>query len=201
MSNRHAEVGGNGDHSVKFCVEKSRKCFENVLKMSKVCKLWIHQSNFSEEDLVVNPKDFQNGLKEGDIIQIHQVFEENPGTCKLLLQIKSFQTDFQQKETISLKHSVANKFKFRAYFDVHVEVIDPSAFTLALVELKFKDEYLGRSDMWRFGKTLLDSAVYTSKKLNFAGARAEVHEMWAGGASAKKVACGVVGKDTRVRYY
>jgi hypothetical protein len=175
------------------------KNVKNASKMSKVCKLWIHQSNFSEEDLVLNPKDFQNGLNENDILQIYQIFEDGSGTCKLLLQIKSLQTDFQQKETISLKHSVASKFKFRAYWEVHVEIVDPSAFTLALVELKFKDQWLGRSDMWRFGKTLIDSAVYMSKKLSFAGARAEVHEMWASGETANKVTCGVVGKDTRVR--
>ena len=166
--------------------------------MSKVCTLWIHQSNFSEEDLVLNPKDFQNGLRENDVIQIYQCFEDKSGTCKLLLQIKSLQTDFQQKETISLKHSVASKFKFRAYWDVYIEKVDPAAFTLSLVELKFKDQWLGRSDMWRFGETLMDSAVYSSKKLCLAGARAEVHEMWSSGEKAQKVTCGVVGKDTRV---
>ena len=167
--------------------------------MSKIFKLWIHQSNFSEEDVVLNPKDFQYRLKENDILRIYQIFEDGSCTCKLLLQIGSLQTDFQQKETISLKHSVANEFKFRAYWDVHVEVIDPSVFTLALVELKFKDQWLNRSDMWRFGKTLIGSAVYTSKKLSFLGARAEVHEMWASGETAMKVTCGVVGNDTRVR--
>ena len=167
--------------------------------MNKVCKLWIHQSNFSEEDLVLNPKDFQNVLKENDILQIYQTFEDGSSTCKLLLQIKSLQTDFQQKETISLQHSVASKFKFRAYWDVHVTIIDPAAHTLALVEVKFKDQWLGRGDMWRFGKSLTDSAVYTSKKLSFAGGRAEVHEMWPSGEAEKKVTCGVVGKDTRVR--
>ena len=167
--------------------------------MTKVCKLWIHQSNFSEEDIVLNPKDFQNNLKENDILQIYQIFENGTSTCKLLLQVKPLQTDFQQKETISLKHSVASKFKFRAYWDVHIHIVDPSAYTLALVELKFKDQWLGRSDMWRFGKTLIDSAVYTSKKLSFAGARADVHEMWASGETTKRVTCGVVGKDTRVR--
>ena len=180
------------------CEQILWKNVQNAFKMSKVCKLWIHQANFSEEDLVLNPKDFQNGLKENDILQIYQIFEDGSSTCKLLLQIKSLQTDFQQKETISLKHSVANKFKFWAYWDVQVEIIDPSAFTLALVELTFKDQWVGRSDMWRFGKTLIDSAVYTSKKLSFAGARAEVHEMWASGETVK-VTCGVVGKDTRVR--
>ena len=166
--------------------------------MSKVCKLWIHQSNFSEEDIVLNPKDFQNNLKENDILQIYQIFENGTSTCKLLLQVKTLQTDFQQKETISLKHSVASKFKFRAYWDVRIHIVDPSAHTLALVELKFKDQWLGRSDMWRFGKTLIDSAVYMSKKLSFARARADVHEMWASEETTKRVMCGVVGKDTRV---
>ena len=149
---------------------------------------------------MLNPKDFQNALKDNDILQIYQTFEDGSSTCKLLLQIKSLQTDFQQKETISLQHSVASKFKFRAYWDVHVKIIDPSAHTLALVEVKFKDQWLSRSDMWRFGKILTDSAVYTSKKLSFAGARAEVNEMWPSGEAEKKVTCGVVGKDTRVRF-
>ena len=167
--------------------------------MNKVCKLWIHQPNFSEEDLVVNPKDYPNGVKEGDIMQIYQVFEDGSSTCKLLLQIKSLQTDFQQKETISIKHSVANQFKFRSYWDVNVKVVDTSGFTLDLVEVKFKDQYFSRSDMWRFGKTLVNTAVYMSKKFSFAGARGEFYEMWANGDSWKKVTCGVVGEETKVR--
>lgn len=166
--------------------------------MNKVCKLWIHQPNFSEEDLVVNPKDFRNGVKEGNIFQVYQVFEDGSSTCKLLLQITSLQTDFQQRETISIKYSVANKFKFRPYWDIHLQLVDPSTFALDLVELTFKDQYFGRSDIWRFGKSLINSSVYASKKLSYARARAEVHEMWTNGENAKKVTCGVVGEDTRV---
>lgn len=46
--------------------------------------------NIVEEDLLINPKDFQEA-KEGDIVEIfHPSEDDNP---RLLLQIKTFKDD------------------------------------------------------------------------------------------------------------
>lgn len=84
-------------------------------------------------------------------------------------------------ETISVDQSVAQAFKLRAYQDVIVNIVDPKVrslcrhcfsissptfslivffprsqdVTLDLVELTFKDQYIGRGDMWRLKKSLV----------------------------------------------
>lgn len=82
-------------------------------------------------------------------------------------------------ETISVDQTVAQAFKLRAYQDVIVNIVDPKVrslwallgpstvagtqclfsfcqdVTLDLVELTFKDQYIGRGDMWRLKKSLV----------------------------------------------
>lgn len=52
-------------------------------------------------------------------------------------------------EAISVEQSIAFTFQLRTYSDVKVGLVNPSLVTLDSVELTFKDQYLGRSDMWR----------------------------------------------------
>ena len=49
------------------------------------------------------------------------------------------------------------------------------------VELVFREQYMGRSEMWRMKKKLLDSVVYMSKKVELCNdaLRCVVNEMWA----------------------
>uniref|UniRef100_A0A3P8X2B6 DEP domain containing 5, GATOR1 subcomplex subunit n=1 Tax=Cynoglossus semilaevis TaxID=244447 RepID=A0A3P8X2B6_CYNSE len=126
------------------------------------------------DELVVNPKLFPQ-VSLGDIIEIaHPTDEYSP----LLLQVKSLKDDLQ-KETISVDQTVAQAFKFRAYQDVIVNIVDPKDVSLDLVELTFKDQYIGRGDMWRLKKTLVSQAG----------------ELWVKG---EKVTCGYISEDTRV---
>ena len=65
------------------------------------------------------------------------------------------------------------------------------------VELLFKEQYLGRSEMWRLKKTLIDSVVFLKKKIGFSkdSVRCDVSEMWGRG---DRVACGIITPDTKV---
>ena len=157
----------------------------------KLFKLWVHQQNFSEDDLILNPKEFPNE-KEGDILEIYHPDEDN---TRLLLQIKSINPEFQQKDTISIEQSVANFFQLRTYWDVEVTKVEPKDVFVDMVELLFKDQFVTRSEMWRFSKQLVGSCVYITKKLSHFGVRAQVMEIWTKG---EKVSCGVISDDTRV---
>ncbi|XP_074544600.1 GATOR1 complex protein DEPDC5 isoform X2 [Halichoeres trimaculatus] len=162
------------------------------MKTSKSYKLVLHKKGFggSDDELVVNPKVFpQVGL--GDIVEIaHPTDEYSP----LLLQVKSLKEDLQ-KETISVDQTVAQAFKLRAYQDVIVTTVDPKNVTLDLVELTFKDQYIGRGDMWRLKKSLVSTCAYVTQKVEFAGIRAQASELWVKG---EKVTCGYISEDTRV---
>uniref|UniRef100_A0A8D2KY27 DEP domain-containing protein 5 n=1 Tax=Varanus komodoensis TaxID=61221 RepID=A0A8D2KY27_VARKO len=162
------------------------------MRTNKVYKLVIHKKGFgsSDDELVVNPKVFLQ-IKLGDIVEIaHPNDEYSP----LLLQVKSLKEDLQ-KETISVDQTVAQVFRLRPYQDVHVNVVDPKEVTLDLVELTFKDQYIGRGDMWRLKKSLVGTCAYITQKVEFAGIRAQAGELW---VKSEKVTCGYISEDTRV---
>ncbi|XP_047224263.1 GATOR complex protein DEPDC5 isoform X2 [Girardinichthys multiradiatus] len=162
------------------------------MKTNKSYKLVLHKKGFggSDDELVVNPKIFPQ-VNLGDIIEIaHPTDEYSP----LLLQVKSLKEDLQ-KETISVDQTVAQAFKLRAYQDVIVNIVDPKEVTLDLVELTFKDQYIGRGDMWRLKKSLVSTCAYVTQKVEFAGIRAQASELWVKG---EKVTCGYISEHTRV---
>jgi len=86
---------------------------------------------------------------------------------------------------------------FKAFSDVVVQKVDPKLVELDSIELTFKDQYLGRSDMWRLKKSLVGSCVYIGKKLEFCSSaiRCQVHELWTFG---EKVTCGLITDATKV---
>ncbi|XP_011614624.1 GATOR complex protein DEPDC5 isoform X2 [Takifugu rubripes] len=162
------------------------------MRTNKSYKLVLHKKGFggSDDELVVNPKVFPQVCLR-DIIEIaHPTDEYSP----LLLQVKNLKEDLQ-KETISVDQTVAQAFKLRAYQDVIVNVINPKDVTLDLVELTFKDQYIGRGDMWRLKKCLVSTCAYVTQKVEFAGIRAQASELWLKG---EKVTCGYISEDTRV---
>ncbi|XP_061118495.1 GATOR1 complex protein DEPDC5 isoform X2 [Conger conger] len=162
------------------------------MKTNKSYKLVLHKKGFggSDDELMVNPKVFPQ-VSIGDIVEIaHPNDEYSP----LLLQMKSLKEDLQ-KETISVDQTVAQAFKLRAYQDVVINIVDPKDVTLDLVELTFKDQYIGRGDMWRLKKSLVSTCAYVTQKVEFAGIRAQASELWVKG---EKVTCGYISEDTRV---
>ncbi|XP_062870049.1 GATOR1 complex protein DEPDC5 isoform X5 [Trichomycterus rosablanca] len=163
-----------------------------VTTKTKSYKLVVHKKGFggSDDELMMNPKVFPQ-VKLGDIVEIaHPNDEYSP----LLLQVKSLKDDLQ-KETISVDQTVAQAFKLRAYQDVIINIVDPKDVTLDLVDLTFKDQYIGRGDMWRLKKSLVSTCAYVTQKVEFAGIRAQVSELWVKG---EKVTCGYISEDTRV---
>ncbi|XP_071445788.1 GATOR complex protein Iml1 isoform X2 [Hetaerina americana] len=159
----------------------------------KLFKLIVHQKNFSAEDLIINPKDFPV-IKKGNIVEIYNPEGE---FSRLLLQVTSFKEDLQGKETISIEQSIATTFQLKTYSDVVMNIVQPEDVALDSVELTFKDQYLGRSDMWRLKNSLVNTCVYLNKKIEFCGGtiRCQVYEMWSMG---DRVACGVITDDTKV---
>ncbi|ERE87878.1 DEP domain-containing protein 5-like isoform 2 [Cricetulus griseus] len=154
------------------------------MKTTKVYKLVIHKKGFggSDDELVVNPKVFPH-IKLGDIVEIaHPNDEYSP----LLLQVKSLKEDLQ-KETVSVDQTVTQVFRLRPYQDVYDVTLD-------LVELTFKDQYIGRGDMWRLKKSLVSTCAYITQKVEFAGIRAQAGELW---VKNEKVMCGYISEETR----
>lgn len=58
-----------------------------------------------------------------------------------------------------MEQSIASTFQLRTYNDVFVNIVNPEAVALDSVELTFKDQYLGRSEMWRLKNSLVIKLV------------------------------------------
>ena len=65
-------------------------------------------------------------------------------------------TDF-----ISVEQSIATVFQLRAGTEVVVNKVEAQMVELDSVELTFKDQYLGRSEMWRLKNSLVSEIHFS----------------------------------------
>ena len=95
------------------------------------------------------------------------------------------------KDTVYIEKSIAESFQLSNYNSLVVNKVDKEKVALDIVELLFKEQYLGRSEMWRLKRHLVDSVVFLNKKINFCKdtIRCTVNEMWGQG---DRVACGTI---------
>ncbi|XP_022819867.1 GATOR complex protein DEPDC5 isoform X5 [Spodoptera litura] len=159
----------------------------------KSFKLIVHQSSFSPLDLIINLKDYP-GLKEKDIVEIYHPENDYP---RLLLQVTKVDVPGRGRDTISVEQSIAITFQLRTFADVYMNIVNVADVALDSVELTFKDQYMGRSEMWRLKNSLVSTCVYLNKKIEYCGGaiRCQVYEMWSQG---DRVACGVITEDTKI---
>lgn len=69
---------------------------------------------------------------------------------------------------MSVESSIALTFNLKNYGDVYMRVIhDPATVALDSVEITFKDQYMGRSEMWRLKQFLTNTCVYINKKIEY----------------------------------
>ncbi|XP_055702143.1 GATOR complex protein Iml1 isoform X7 [Phlebotomus papatasi] len=159
----------------------------------KLFKLHTHQKSNYAADLLLHPKEHPD-LSLGDIVEIYHPEDEG---CRLLLQVTTFYEEFKGRETISVETNIASTFNLRTYADIVMQRVDPAAVALDSVEITFKDQYMGRSEMWRLKSHLINTCVYINKKIEYCegSIRCQVYEMWAQG---DRVACGNITADTKV---
>ncbi|XP_016972623.1 GATOR complex protein Iml1 isoform X2 [Drosophila rhopaloa] len=162
----------------------------------KLYKLNTHTRGCNKSydaDLVMNLKDHPNA-NVGDVVEIYAPDEEN-GT-HLLLQITEFNGSCG-RDVISIESGIANAFKMRPYSNVVMRIVNPADVALDSIEITFKDQYMGRSEMWRLKTYLTDTCVYVNKKIDYNDMqiRCQVYEMWSQG---ERVASGVITEDTKI---
>jgi DEP domain-containing protein 5 len=116
--------------------------------------------------------------------------------------VTNFNEEKQYQDIISVESSVALAFNLRTREHVYVNIIDSNSpryesVVLDSVEITFKDQYMGRSEMWRLKTHLTNSCVYLNKKIEYCegSLRCQIYEMW---KSGDRVTCGVINDDTKV---
>ncbi|KAK9712490.1 vacuolar membrane-associated protein iml1, partial [Basidiobolus ranarum] len=185
--------------------------------MVKTYNLWVHDDRFSKQDVVINP-DYFPGIKPGDLLEIfHPPFQKTsssnskPGYTEinvkvnedsdeksLILQVEPSDVDILAKQPqlqISIANHIATAFGLQARKDIIVRKVDAASVATEYIEFTFKDQYIGRSDMWRLKMSLNGTCVHVGKKISFAGCvRVQVKEIYVGGNT---VMCGYITENTR----
>ncbi|XP_062137286.1 GATOR complex protein Iml1 isoform X2 [Drosophila sulfurigaster albostrigata] len=164
----------------------------------KLYKLNTHTRGCNKSydaDLVLNPQDHPTA-KVGDVVEIYSPEDEN-GT-HLLLQITELNEQSKTgRNVISIESCIATAFKMRSYSNVVMQIVNPADVALDSIEITFKDQYMGRSEMWRLKTYLTNTCVYVNKKIDYNDMqiRCQVYEMWSQG---ERVASGVITDDTKI---
>ncbi|KAI8922182.1 hypothetical protein DFJ77DRAFT_425692, partial [Powellomyces hirtus] len=95
---------------------------------------------------------------------------------------------------ISIAQHIAAFFELHPRKDVIVRKIDKETIAADYVELSFRDQYVGRSDMWRLRTLLTGTCVYEGKKVLSLGIRAQIKDIVVAG---RRASCGYITENTK----
>ncbi|UZJ56765.1 hypothetical protein CBS101457_006085 [Exobasidium rhododendri] len=96
---------------------------------------------------------------------------------------------------LSISRSIAGVFGFYNRCEVILSKVPRAEHVISHVELYFRDQYIGRADMWRLSTLLEDSCVYVGQKVTLANCvRATVGRIF---INERKVMSGYIGQQTR----
>lgn len=91
----------------------------------------------------------------------------------------------QNQLQLSIAKSIAGLYGLANRTEAVLCRTSRAAHTIEHVELYFKDQYIGRSDMWRLSTSLVDQCVYVGQKIQMpAGMRATVGRLYVAGQRA-----------------
>ncbi|KAG0259372.1 vacuolar membrane-associated protein iml1 [Mortierella polycephala] len=159
--------------------------------------LYVHTDHFSKRDFLIDPAFFPN-VQPNDLFEIYDPAIPADKSKRLVIQWTGLDEDTQLRAPVqvSLTHNIAKAFGLSPRQDVIVQRADPSQYAAKYVELTFREQYVGRSDMWRLRTSLVGSCVYEAKKIVYLGCiRAQVKEIYVGNQS---VPSGYITSETRV---
>ncbi|KAF9172402.1 vacuolar membrane-associated protein iml1 [Mortierella sp. AD011] len=159
--------------------------------------LHVHQDTYSKRDFLIDPPSFP-GVQPNDLFEIYDPALPSDASKRLVIQWTGPDKDTQLKSPVqvSLANNIASKFGLIARRDAVVQRVDPSHYAAKYVELTFRDQYIGRSDMWRLRTSLVGTSVYETQKILYLGCiKAQVKEIYVGNLS---VPSGYITSETRI---
>ncbi|RIB15209.1 hypothetical protein C2G38_2247793 [Gigaspora rosea] len=165
---------------------------------TKMLNLWVHDGNFSKQDFIMNPDCFPDA-KHGQLLEIYHSTESSDITKHLIVKVDAFDKEYIGKEKpilqISLANHIAQIFNFKPRTNVIVREVDAESVSAEYVEFSFRDQYIGRGDMWRLARSLMGTCVYLGKRIEFAGCiRAQVKKIY---VKKRQVSCGYITGETK----
>eukprot|EP00002_Diphylleia_rotans_P026218 TRINITY_DN5217_c0_g1_i1.p1 TRINITY_DN5217_c0_g1~~TRINITY_DN5217_c0_g1_i1.p1 ORF type:complete len:1497 (+),score=312.24 TRINITY_DN5217_c0_g1_i1:47-4537(+) len=190
---------------------KSSKSSLGTNPVNATFPLLIHQKTFSSEILLVNPEMYP-ALKVNDIVELEAaqtsqqtianqtqsaVPMQNASTTSVLIQISSL-APIKGNVRVSLLKQIADMHGFQQRQDVVLKpVLDLKPHSVDYLEVTFKDQLIGRDDMYRLQKCIIGKCIHLHQTLSFAGVRAQVKEILIQG---RPVLCGLVTDSTKFTF-
>ncbi|KAI8835094.1 hypothetical protein BC829DRAFT_458185 [Chytridium lagenaria] len=172
----------------------------------KLYTLWVHDERFSKQDVVINPEWF-GSVERGDLLELYhprvEMGKNDSETGKgkrLIVQVTAIDPDISTKQPqlqISITQSIAATFDLLPRTTVAVRKVEKSTISADFMELSFRDQYIGRADMWKLKTSLNNTCIHVGKKVTSLGVRAQVKELVTGGRS---VPCAYITENTRTIY-
>ncbi|THU87258.1 hypothetical protein K435DRAFT_821688 [Dendrothele bispora CBS 962.96] len=154
-----------------------------VVGDSKVLNSWVH--DVKESTSVIFNHSWWPGVVEGDILSVSAGSDHD-----------SFL--FVVPKDDGVPKPIAEAFGLRNNSEVIVTKVDKEKYSASYVELSFQDQYLGRNDMWRLNKHLVDQCIYTDQEVSFIGSIvANIHCIYVG---EQKVRAACMTSRTKVVY-
>ncbi|CAG8462546.1 3945_t:CDS:2 [Diversispora eburnea] len=159
--------------------------------LKKALKLGIHNSENSKQEFIINPDCFP-GIRPGQLLMIVPQNEEPDTRNNLIVRVNPFDKVTIDKPTqISISSDVAAAFGLK-WFNV---MVSEKSVEADYIEFCFRDQYIGRSDMWRLARSLKNTCVYQDKRIEFASCiRAQVKKIYVKGEQVK---CGMITENTK----
>ncbi|KAF5373881.1 hypothetical protein D9758_000636 [Tetrapyrgos nigripes] len=161
---------------------------------SKVLNIWVHDVKDSESSTVKFNHSWWPGVAEGDMLSV----SAGPEHDAFLFMVSKDDGGLKQQLQISVPKNIAGAFGLRNNSEVTLTKVDKAKYSATYVELTFQDQYLGRNDMWRLNKHLVDQCVYTDQEVSFIGSiAANIKNIYVGG---QKVCAACMTSRTKVVY-
>ncbi|CAG8578264.1 10125_t:CDS:2 [Paraglomus brasilianum] len=139
---------------------------ESAARTLKVC---IHDKNdrkYSNQDVVLNP-DYE--FKVGRLLAVYTPEASSDRTKHLFVKFVPIDKDTLNNNQVSVTQSIASLFGFKAWSEVRVRKVDVHYAAAEHIELMFKDQYIGRGDMWRLSRSLIGSCVHVGMEVKMLG--------------------------------
>ncbi|KAG8906511.1 vacuolar membrane-associated protein iml1 [Tulasnella sp. 403] len=135
----------------------------------KTLTLWISDQN---PDRVVLNHESWPGVASGDIIQVQSAVsaarKEAMSTFCFIVG-KDEGAKYGSLQQITIPKHLATVFNLQNRSEVLLTKVNKESVTADSVEIYFRDQYLGRCDMWRLGESLEEQCIHVEERVTFAG--------------------------------
>ena len=100
---------------------------------------------------------------------------------RLILQVAAVDNDLISKQSqlqISIAQHISQLYEIPSRINVNVQKVASYSIAASHIEILFKDQYAGRSDMWELKHSLVGTAVYTGKKVSSLGMHGTIRDIY-----------------------